>query len=288
VSRSWPRRAAALVLTFALGVAAAAPAASAPTDHHDDDDDLVLATYDVHGDLLGALVLGPAAGRHPKLAADEADQHAIWDLFARITPPAYEGFVDEFQVLSDDSDTGAFVSENDDDPLTWTLGVDVDLVHHPHELRATLVHEFGHLVSLTAGQVPPVVDHVARAERQCTTYFTGEGCALDTAYIFRFIDRFWGDRLDEWNDLQSIGNDTKYDDAISRFYDRHRDDFVTEYAATDPLEDFAEAFAAYVLHDAPTRSRTRDDKQRFFGEFPELVALRQTIRGALGLDAQDA
>jgi Putative zinc-binding metallo-peptidase len=284
-----PRRRAGFVvaLTLALGVAAPAPASGAPTDEHGGDTRIV-AAYEVHGDALGLRIPARAGRGHPRQSRDEAGDRKIWELFANITPRAYERDVVEFDVLARGSDTEAYVEERSDDPSTWTLAVDGSLVHHPDELRATLVHEFGHLVSLDAAQVPPVLDHVHRAERECPTYYTGEGCALERSYIFEFIDRFWGNRLDEWNDLQSIESDTRYDDAIFHFYLRHQSEFVSEYAATDPLEDFAETFAVYVLRNPPSRSRVRDDKVRFFAEIPEFVASRDTIRASLKVGRQDA
>jgi hypothetical protein len=284
VIRHWPRRTAVVVLTLAIGVASAVPAASAPAARAEDDDaDQILAFYDVQRDALGTRVDGPAAKRHPTLATDEAAHRKIWELFASLTPPEYEGLVVQFQVISDDSDTGAYVSETEESPTEWVLGVDAALVDRPHELRYTLVHEFAHLVSLNAAQVPTVLDHFRRAERECTTFYTGEGCSLEGSYIFQFVDRFWDDRLDEWYDLQDIENDRRYDDAIFSFYERHQNEFVTDYAASDPVEDFAESFAHSVLREPPTRSRVRDDKVRFFSEFPELVALRDELRTALGI-----
>ncbi|MEZ5383826.1 MAG: hypothetical protein R2754_18760 [Microthrixaceae bacterium] len=78
------------------------------------------------------------------------------------------------------------------------------------------------------------------------------------------------------------------------------DKYVTNnYSATNPAEDMAETFAEWVLLDAPTGpsfvnndphykfpvtgNRVIDQKLRFFDQFPELVALRASIREHLGL-----
>ena len=56
---------------------------------------------------------------------------------------------------------------------------------------------------------------------------------------------------------------------------------MTEYAASNPDEDFAESFVAFVLKEKPTKSTTVDQKIRFFYDFPELVEMRDFIRSNL-------
>jgi hypothetical protein len=57
------------------------------------------------------------------------------------------------------------------------------------------------------------------------------------------------------------------------WYVAHRNEFVDEYATTNPREDFAESFASWCL-DVPVRSAARG-KTTFFDDRPELVAMKQ-------------
>ena len=56
---------------------------------------------------------------------------------------------------------------------------------------------------------------------------------------------------------------------------------MTEYAATNPSEDFAESFMVFVLKEKPTKSTIADQKILFFYDFPELVEMRDFIRSNL-------
>ncbi len=144
------------------------------------------------------------------------------------------------------------------------------------DLDAVLLHEFGHLQTLQASQDPPVVDPTG-----CATYFTGEGCALSTSTVNRFVERFWSpDMRDEAARIEEVGDW----DAAETFLQRHRDEFVTEYAATNPGEDLAETFAMFVLGDRPTGTTVADEKVRFLWDDPAMVELRREIRtrGRLG------
>jgi hypothetical protein len=60
---------------------------------------------------------------------------------------------------------------------------------------------------------------------------------------------------------------------------------VTEYAASNPDEDFAESFTVFVLKEKPTKPTVnfihKDQKILFFYDFPELVEMRDFIRSNL-------
>lgn len=62
-------------------------------------------------------------------------------------------------------------------------------------------------------------------------------------------------------------------------YTDNEDDFVNDYAATNPEEDFAESFMYFVLYDWPEEDSVYlyDKKILFFTQFPELVELADTI-----------
>jgi hypothetical protein len=52
---------------------------------------------------------------------------------------------------------------------------------------------------------------------------------------------------------------------------------VSEYAATSPAEDIAEAWAFFLLSPKPELDSISSEKILFFYEYPELVALRTQI-----------
>ena len=64
--------------------------------------------------------------------------------------------------------------------------------------------------------------------------------------------------------------------AFTAFYQKYRDHFVNEYAATNSVEDIAESFLFFVMGNI-LRSSVRDQKVQFFNNYPQLVCLRDQI-----------
>jgi len=117
----------------------------------------------------------------------------------------------------------------------------VDAVADPDELLLTLAHEFTHVFTATSTQL----DRTDEAIDDCETWFNGEGCYLVDSLIFAWVDEFWaGPLLDSVDPL----NDSS-DDADARC--DQDDGFLGPYAATNPEEDFAESFSAYVFELEP-------------------------------------
>ncbi len=56
---------------------------------------------------------------------------------------------------------------------------------------------------------------------------------------------------------------------------------MTEYAATSPTEDLAEAFVFFVTGDLGPGNDMHHQKVSFFYSFPELVQLRDQIAASL-------
>jgi hypothetical protein len=153
-------------------------------------------------------------------------------------------------------------------------------------LTFTLLHEFGHLLTLNADQVRPSRDvfnnpHDKEIYNQeaarCSNYFTGEGCSKRDSYINQFYQRFWKDIYTEWQSVDEIESDKLYIEKLSEFYLKYQDQFVTNYAATNPGEDIAETWAYFILTPKPQGNTIAEQKVLFFYQYPELVELRQEI-----------
>ena len=223
------------------------------------------ATFQVRGNEL------VSDGADPALAAKA---QSIWDRFARLIPGDQRRMITSFELMGVDYD-GAHVYQSESDPTDWVLGVADGL---GNDLDPTLIHEFGHLLTLQASQVPPDPD----ADQGCDTYFTGEGCALSSSTFAQFVERFWPQSiLDELDRIEAIDDDDEYYEALERFSAEHQYDFVTEYAATNPGEDLAETFAVFVLEDRPNGDQVGDQKIRFLWDDPSMVQLRDRIRDSL-------
>ena len=224
------------------------------------DDAEPIATFAVDGDRLD---LGDAP---TEVAASAA---AIWKRFTQLIPADQRTMLAGFELLPE-AYGGAHVYPSDSDASRWIMGIGLGL---GDELGATLIHEFGHLLTLQAKEVPP-----GSGDRGCKTYFTGEGCALSGSTFAGYVKRFWPQSLiDEVAELETSGDW----EAIDAFSDEHREAFVTDYASTNPAEDLAETFTTFVMEDRPAGSSIADEKVAFLWGDPDMVDLRARIRAAL-------
>lgn len=253
---------------------------------------LAIVNYDVRNDEI----VNPETENDIPAELDSVqnndDLHAeIWDFFTDLIPATFRSYLVEFQMMTDGEDEIlASVYQTQDDAYEWGLEVDIMDIDDTYEFFATLMHEYGHLLSLNPSQVEPSMaifndpedDDVYYAEADaCPNYFPGEGCSKADSYINLFVERFWNEVFDEWLDVDSIQDDDAYYDALDQFYYDHEDAFVSDYAVTNPAEDFAETFSAFIMDPTPAGSTTAEKKVLFFYEFPELVALRENVVSSL-------
>lgn len=221
-----------------------------------------LGAFGIDGDSID---LSTAAS--PEIAESA---RRIWERFAELIPADQRQMVTGFELNSSEFG-GGYVYPDTDDPTKWTLGIGEGL---GQDLDYVLIHEFAHLLTLQAKEVPPDLS----GEASCQTYHTGEGCALSGSTMAEFVARFWPqDQLDMLAELY----ETEDYDGLDTFYQQHADEFVTDYAASNPAEDLAETFAIFVTQDRPTGSTVADQKIELLWADPTMVDLRTQIRSAL-------
>jgi len=194
---------------------------------------------------------------------------------ALLPPDILDDRVAEFHVFSDGADEFlAYVAQLGTDRERWLFAVDyVDAVDaDAGEWVTTLTHEFAHIIGLGDSQVDPFAE-------QCGKQFEiDEGCARSTSWLQRWFDAFWaGERFVQHR--KTVGDAEANPAALEAFYRDHEDAFVNEYAATNPVEDFAESFAYFVFMDRIVEPRTeREDKVNFFHDYRTLRSVRAHIR----------
>ncbi len=193
---------------------------------------------------------------------------AAWTSLAAISPPGQLGDLVLFAGFEPDgaaaADTLAFVNTVDADGTSSQMSVNtVAAAADPDELLLTLAHELTHVFTATSAQL----DRTDEAIDECDTYFNGEGCYLADALMVAWIDEFWaGPLLDGIDPL-----DDSPDDADARCDDD--DGFFGPYAATNPEEDFAEAFSAFVFELEPMTDG-QADRLDWIGKQPGLDEFR--------------
>jgi len=255
-----PRAAASLttVVLVALLAGCASWSTGLPATETDDD----FGTVDVYAVLDDGSLSPNASG----LADD------VWETFTRVATLDFTAEVLlEYRVGdAPDSDTLAYVYQ-DDDPRYWILAANLATSGDHEQLVATLIHEYGHILTLDTSEVSPDV-------ASCSTLDLDEGCADDDSLVLAFERRFWSG----YDDAPDPANSDA--DVAWEFYLEHEDDFVSDYAATNVVEDVAETFMTFVLEDEPTGSSTIAEKLDFFWGYPEFVAIRERIRAEFADD----
>lgn len=208
--------------------------------------------------------------------SDEEDAIA-WKKAVSILPnDILKQHVREYEVFSDGIENLLASVENiDTEGKTWVFAIDYADAIKPNsaDFTTTLIHEFFHIVSLNDKQI-------SRNFKSCSQYQIQEGCTKKNSYLNQFYQKFW-DKPNLQKFQQSIKDLQGFDkeDAINDFYDKHSDEFVNEYSATNPVEDFTETFAFFVLSDKITNEKTiKEQKLNFFYQYPKLVKIRQHIR----------
>ncbi|MER1987580.1 MAG: putative zinc-binding metallopeptidase [Solibacillus sp.] len=183
------------------------------------------------------------------------DQHAsLWYSYAWLIPEYARTDMTKFEVF-DSGDTLAHVYLHDDyDTDFWTLGMNRTDLEYASDTILTYIHEFAHLLSLRNTEV----DYDAYAdEALCEGVFFEDYCFYDNAYLADYYNQFYADGHPEEN----------------------YENFISDYAMTSVIEDFAETFAHYVLSPTPEGDTIAEQKKLFFQQYNDLVELRANILG---------
>ena len=231
----------------------------------------VLVTYSVSGDSLLDPVYAEVGDNLIAVQKDIDSQEAAWAYFASLIPADEREQIVQFMVFTDGEDeTLAYVEPLADDLKDWRLALDIADTKDVQDLTMTLIHEYGHVLTLNSEQI-------TAGQASCSSYQNQEGCTQTQSYLSIFVDQFWGELMDEYLEIDSIQNDTAYYNALDDFYTKYPDQFVTDYAATNPEEDIAESWAHFVLNPRPDGDTIAEEKILFFYDYPELVTLREEI-----------
>jgi len=186
--------------------------------------------------------------------------------------------LDSFIVYSDGKDeTLAYVNYIDDKASRWYMAIDIEdsINMEDNSLKEdfyfTIVHELAHVITLNDTQA------IYNSEPSFGKYFEENISFNEDSYLNEFYNRFWTYSIDESRIIQNLDNE----DIRYKFFLRHENSFVTDYAATSPSEDIAESFAYFVINEKPMGNEIWEQKIRFFYEFEELVEIKNNIRKRL-------
>jgi len=213
-------------------------------------------------------------GENLNYQRDIAKHNEIWDLVTKIAPLNQLEKVSEFMIYNGHAaGSSGFVLKRSADLSKWQLGIAIDKAYEGGfnlngELAYTIIHEYGHILTLNHTQLDAAV-----SERSCTTYYPTEGCSYEHSYINEMYSLYWKDIENEHRAAQNSQSDQM------AFYARHTDRFVTNFASTNPVEDIAEVFSVFITaRDKPSGNTIADKKVLLMYESSELINFREHTR----------
>lgn len=231
-----------------------------------------ITLYKVEGEYITKIKDYKVSGQDLNYQKDTAKHLELWQLVKDVVPPSYRNKMSEFVIYNGGSNgTAGFVIEKNQELSKWKMGIAIDYADDRTELVYTVIHEFGHILTLNNDQVDGLV-----SEDSCNNYFTGEGCSKTPSYINKLQSKYWADI---WTNYLNAQNS---ESALNSFYNKNKSRFVTQYASTNPGEDIAEVFATFVTKNNTNGNTIADKKIQLMYQHPELVNLRNYIRKNLG------
>jgi len=262
-----------------------------------DEDVAYLVEYSVIGDEIKNPKLNSVSNNLKDEQKDRPAHEEIWKYFTRLIPSKQRTVLNGFSIFTDgEYNILAAVNQSDRNPYKWNLNVDFADSTEKTILTFTLLHEYGHLLTLNSDQAKvnlavyhnPNDDVIYEREvAACPQYFTGEGCSNPDSYINQFFERFWPDLYAEWQVIDEEQDEDKQYEMLDDFYDTYQDQFLTDYAPTSPAEDIAESWTFFILAPKPEPDSIANEKTLFFYEYPELIELRTQILDRLCVEFKE-
>lgn len=184
------------------------------------------------------------------------DDQLLWDAYVDMVGEDFvDKYISEFRVFNDKENllTG-YVDQKMD--ASWILGINrfgksFAQSYESDYLVELLIHESAHM-----------------------PFFT------DIKYEEEFINRFWQNSSIKRHErkLSAAKSLTDRSEIAEAYYEKNQYEFVTDYAATSPTEDLVESFVEFVLQPKPNGNFVKDQKVRFFYNYPEMVKWRSELR----------
>lgn len=177
-------------------------------------------------------------------------------------------YLNQISFFDDSSnDSSASVVQDEQNPTKWNLEINMAFADNEQEMLMTLVHEYAHVFSLNKEQVNGDVTGA------CPRLSISEGCTNQGSFINEFNSQFW----------TALKADPDSND-FGKYYSGREDDFVSEYAATNALEDFAETFAYATLKDTSDLKGIAAQKVAFMQQDPIIKKRTSEIKASLAVD----
>ena len=227
--------------------------------------------------------------------------HEAWNVFTQVVPEKYMGDVVWFTIFTDGLEWLEMDVFLEEDSAKWSLLFDIQDWYCLEELdedrvKFTMIHEFGHMLSLGPSQISvdyelrdfsyegmdEFYDALLQKEQDCSPRIvTTHGCVKEDSYFNAFTQKFQVGKYSDSITYNFKIYSNEWKEELWNYYTAHKDEFVTDYAASTTQEDWAETFTMFVLSEKPQGDSIVQQKILFFYDYPELVEIRDYIRNNL-------
>ncbi len=214
-------------------------------------------------DVIQYSITQPAAVQRIKNKQHREYFTRVFEIF----PNEYDVKLRQLEVFAGEAYFDAFVETLPPDNKYWLYAAHEDLFYDIDSEPNTelIVHELAHIISYEE-----IIGVPRPAETSCSKYFKQYGCPAANSYLGQFVEMFWSGA-----DLELASRRSDFEDAAA-YYKTHKDEFVSEYAAQNPEEDFAESFLSFVVGGDEVGS-TATKKINFFNQYQKLLSVRAEI-----------
>jgi hypothetical protein len=242
---------------------------SKPTSPRNSDDGQLYTIQSTGSETNGTVYTVQNSDLQPSPSQND---EKLWNLVvALLGTQNVQKHIVSFEVFNEENnDTAASVWRSDSNASQWHMNINSAFAtQDKKDLIRTVVHEYGHIITLSGDQVVGV-------SGACPRIQLDEGCGNDDSYINAYYNQFWKNYGFEASSVGSIS-----EDDAAELYNMEPKSFVSDYASTNITEDIAESFADFVTKSKPSGTEVMDQKVQFFYQYPSLVSLREQIRVAI-------
>ncbi|WP_299157997.1 putative zinc-binding metallopeptidase [uncultured Tenacibaculum sp.] len=252
---------------------------SEDTSNQEQGNDGEITLYKIDNDNISKIKDYKVTGEDLEYQKDIVKHNQIWDLVKKIVPLNQRKKMGEFLIYNGTtSGSAGFVVQLKKDLSSWKMGIAINYAFQGSfnaggQLAYTIIHEFGHVLTLNDTQLDASI-----TTENCKNYFPGEGCAKEDSYINELHANYW---KDIWTEYEVAKKDQE---SQQKFYEKHKDRFVTQYASTNPPEDIAEVFATFITKkEKPAGNTIAEKKILLMYKRNELIEFKNHIRKNLQL-----
>lgn len=205
-------------------------------------------------------------------AITNSNHRAYFSRVHELFPEEYANKVTQFRILKDSSEYfDAFIETLPPEHKTWRYSVREELTKNSGSLpnAELIIHELAHILSYES-----IPGKKAAKIQKCHAYFVVYGCPPDNSYMDEFIEQFWSTA-----DLDRVQQFIQSEDMLAAartYYVKNSTLYVTDYAAVNPEEDFAESFMFYVLGKEIAGARA-SEKIAFFAQYAKFAVVKSQI-----------